>query len=63
MDGVIEMTDVDYPHGHTNQGDDLQDKQQQGDVYDIFSLKPAILKCLRHDMKLTVADTARLTHL
>lgn len=35
MDGVIEMTDVDYPHSHTNQGDDLQDKQQEGHVDDI----------------------------
>lgn len=24
MDGVIEVADVDYPHGHTNEGDDLQ---------------------------------------
>lgn len=27
MDGVVEMADVDYPHGHTNEGDDLEDRQ------------------------------------
>lgn len=27
MDGVIEMANVDYPHSHTDERDDLADKQ------------------------------------
>lgn len=26
MDGVIEMANVDHPHGHTDEGDDLEDR-------------------------------------
>lgn len=29
MDGVIEMANVDYPHRHTDEGDDLEDRQSQ----------------------------------
>lgn len=27
MDGVVEMANVDYPNSHTNEGDDLEDRQ------------------------------------
>lgn len=29
MDGVVEMANVDYPHSHTNEGDDLENRQSE----------------------------------
>lgn len=35
MHRVIEMSDVDYPHSHTDEGDDLKERQSGGGQYEV----------------------------
>jgi len=32
VDGIVEVANVDHPHGHTDEGDDLEDGQSGGGV-------------------------------
>lgn len=32
VDGIIEMANVDHPDSHTNEGDDLEDRQSEACV-------------------------------
>ena len=50
MDGVIEMANVDYPHGHTNEGDDLEDRQSEGMCETLVGVR--VFQCV-HSLNIT----------